>query len=325
MTDIEEEIRRQMQAEQWQKQTQSQSQTQSQTTANGASNVPHYAATPPEQQGRLARTQAKGGLMGALATIGIVLAKFGAPLLALLGKLKFLAVFGKVALTGGSMLLSMWLQAKVFGWPFAVGIVLLIFVHECGHAFAAWQRGIPFSGMVFIPFMGALVAHKRGGKDIAEDAYIGIMGPVFGTVGGLACVGIYAVTREPFWLVLAQFNFWINLFNLAPMAPLDGGWIVPLFSPKLLAVGVILLFLIAPHNPLIWILALLSLPRIIGGWKAKPDENPYYQASRATKWKFGLAYLGLAAFLALSFSTLHNITHTNRLPSPRPVAPTPAV
>ena len=49
----------------------------------------------------------------------------------------------------------------------------------------------------------------------------------------------------------------------------------------------------------------MSLPRIISGWKAKPEESPYYQATAADRWKFGAAYLGLAAFLALACYGLH--------------------
>jgi len=251
-----------------------------------------------------------------------MLAKIGAPVLAVLTKLKFLLValklltFGKFLLGGGSMLLSMWVWGMLYGWPFGVGIVLLIFIHECGHALAARLRGIPTGIMVFIPLMGAFVTTKRYGKNIVEDAFIGIMGPVFGTLAGLGCLAIYALTpsHSPFWLALAQFNFFMNLFNLAPTPPLDGGWITPLFSPKLLAVGAVLLLFLVPYNPLILILALMSLPRIISGWKAKPEDSPYYQATAADRWRFGAAYLGLAAFLALMGFGVHS--HLITLPHP---------
>lgn len=264
--------------------------------------TPPTPVPPPERRPSiLQRWQERGGVLGALASLALLVLKLAGPVLS---ALKFLSI-GKFLITGGSMLGSMWLQAQVFGWPFAVGIVLLIFIHECGHALAAWRCGIPVKGMVFIPFMGAAVA-TRGGRSSTEDAFIGIMGPAVGTLACLACVPLYFVTRNPFFLALASWGFWVNLFNLAPMAPLDGGWIVPLFSPKLLVLGVVLLFVIAPHNPLIWILALMSLPRIIGGWKAKPDQNPFYQATNATRIKFGVAYLGLAAFLALGHSLVHD-------------------
>ena len=279
---------------------------------------PHYAA--PQNPSRLERMKSQGGILGALASILLVLAKIGTPILLLLSKLKFLLVglklltFGKILLTGGSMLLSMWVYALRFGWPFGVGIVVLIFIHESGHALAARMRGIATGIMVFIPLFGAFVTTKGYGRKLADDAFIGIMGPIFGTLAGVACLGGYLLTGSEFWLALAQFDFLINLFNLAPTAPLDGGWITPLFSPKILAVGAVLLLFLVPYNPLIAILALMSLPRIIAGWKADPKTQPYYRVAASDRWKFGFAYLGLALFLALSQYSLHVYLHTGRLP-----------
>ncbi len=282
---------------------------------------PGQAPPPPAPSGPpslLERLKAKGGVLGTLASALLVLAKFAAPVLAVAAKFKFLLVAGKLLLGGGSMLLSMWVWGLVYGWQFGVGIVLMIFIHECGHAVAARMRGIPTSIMVFVPLMGAFVTTGRGGKSITEDAFIGIMGPVFGTVAGLGCLVLYAVTpgHSPFWLALAQVNFFMNLFNLAPTPPLDGGWITPLFSPKLLAVGAVLLLFLARYNPLIIVLALLSLPRIISGWKAKPEDSPYYQATTTDRWKFGAAYLGLAALLAV----LSYMVHSQLSVIPHPIA-----
>ncbi len=278
-----------------------------------------YYAPPPPTPGLLGRWKDKGGILGAIASGLLLLAKIGAPVLVLLSKLKFLFLIllkFKFLLGAGSMLVSMWVWGLIYGWQFGVGIVLLIFIHECGHAFAARLRGIPTGIMVFIPLMGAFVTTKRYGRNIVEDAFIGIMGPVFGTLAGLGCLLLYAILpgHSPLWLVLAQFNFFMNLFNLAPTAPLDGGWITPLFSPKLLAVGAVLLLFLIPLNPFIGLLALMSLPRIIAGWKAKPEDSPYYQATAADRWKFGAAYLGLAAFLALMGYGLH--TYLRVLPHP---------
>lgn len=276
--------------------------------------TPYYtAAPPPKNPSLLQRKQQQGGIVGAIATVLLVLAKIGAPVLVLQGKLKFLLIglkYGKVLLTAGSMVLSMWAYALLYKWPFAVGMVLLIFIHECGHALAARLRGIPSSLMLFIPFMGAFVA-IRGGKNLEEDAFIGIMGPVIGTLASLACVPLYFATGSLFWLALASWGFFVNLFNLIPTAPLDGGWITPLFSPKALAVGFVLTILVGFLNPFIWILGLLSLPRIIGGWKADPKTQPYYQATAADRWKYGLAYFGLAAFLGLGWFLLHDFLRTH--------------
>lgn len=62
---------------------------------------------------------------------------------------------GKVLLTGGSMIVSILAYAWVFGWPFAVGFVVLLFLHEMGHYIAARQRGLDVGAPTFIPFVGA--------------------------------------------------------------------------------------------------------------------------------------------------------------------------
>lgn len=311
MNDIEEEVRRRILAERTANGQPTVPTPPSVPDGSGNGQQPYYTAPPPPKNPSfLQRKQQQGGLVGAIATVLLLLAKIGAPILVLLGKLKFLLVglklltFGKLMLTFGSMLVSMWVYARFFGWSFGVGIVVLIFIHECGHALAARMRGIPASFMVFIPFMGGLYAAKRGGRNITESAFIGIMGPVVGTLASVACALLYLPTGNPFWLALAEWGFFVNLFNLAPTAPLDGGWITPLFSPKALAFGVVILIIVGFYNPFIWLLGLMSLPRIISGWKADPRTQPYYQASKADKWRFGLAYFGLAAFLSIGYFLL---------------------
>ncbi len=307
MSDIEEEIRKQMLAEQM---ARSSSQAPSFDLGPQYSTQPPPSQTPPQhpKTSKLQDAKNRGGIVGWLATIALVIGKAGAPVIAVLSKLKFLAIFGKFFLTFGSMFLSIWLQAQLFGWPLAAGIVILIFVHECGHALAAIKLGHKVTRMIFIPFMGAAV-WSTAGKNVIEDAFVGIMGPVFGTLGGIVCLGIYFVTGSPFWVVLAKFNFMINLFNLLPTAPLDGGWITPVFSGKLLAIGSVLLLLVGFRNPFIWILAFVSIPRIISGWKADPT-NPYYITTPRQKIIYALAYFGLAATLGLLFLYVNSLLDT---------------
>ena len=259
-------------------------------------------APPQRPKSTLERWREKGGIFGRIAVALMFIAKAGAPLFALLGKLKFLLIFKGVFITLISMAVSIWAYSTRFGLAFGIGIVLLIFIHESGHAIGGMIRGIKPGLMVFIPFMGAFVTLKGHGQDLEQDAFIGIMGPVFGTLGGVACLAIFFATQNQFWLGLAYFDFFINLFNLAPAAPLDGGWIAPLFSPKLLALGVVLMVYFGLQNPLILILGLMSIPRVIHAWKADPATQPYYRVSAAAKWKFGLAYIGLAAFLAFAMA-----------------------
>lgn len=105
----------------------------------------------------------------------------------------------------------------VFGLPYAVGIVGLIFVHECGHAAVMHQRGIEFSPMVFLPFMGAVIAMRNHPRDAWEDALVAAGGPVAGSIGAGAVALAATMTDSQLLFALADFGFMVNLFNLLPI------------------------------------------------------------------------------------------------------------
>lgn len=290
------------------------------TTAN----VPAAAPVQPAQ------SPPRKGVAGVLVAIGAALAKWWAVILSALLKFKGILVAaklltaGKLLLTGGTMLLSMFLWSYRFGWPMAAGLVISIFIHECGHALASYKLGHKLGIMVFIPFCGAIVT-GRGVKNVTEGAFLGIMGPVAGTLTAVACVGLFAPTHNVFWLVLATLGFMINLINLTPGRPLDGGWIVPLFSPKLLLPGIVLAVIVFHSNPVVWLMAIMSVPGTIYAWR-HGHESPYFQATTRDRWTYGLAYLGLIVFLGCSVlgSFAYLRTHyrraapfRNRGPAPR--------
>jgi len=101
--------------------------------------------------------------------------------------------FSKVLLTGGTMLISVFAYTFIFGFWYAVGFVLLIFVHEMGHYIAARQRGLAVGAPTFIPFVGAWISMKDLPHNVEVEAYVGLAGPVLGTVGALVC---YFLARE---------------------------------------------------------------------------------------------------------------------------------
>src|SRR5713226_5735059 len=139
-----------------------------------------------------------------VAPLGVAVAlcvKFFAKLkFILLPALKLLPVLLK---TGGTMLLTIWVYAVMWGWWFAVGFVLLIFVHECGHLVAARRLGLKVGAPVFIPFLGAFIALKEAPRNAWIEAQVGIGGPLLGTVGAVFCYGLYLVTGNPFFSALA--------------------------------------------------------------------------------------------------------------------------
>jgi Zn-dependent protease len=165
----------------------------------------------------------------------------GAALLFLLTKgktaLLFLLKFGKPLIT---MAVTIGAYAMIYPWTFAVGLVALIFAHEMGHVLAAKRKGIPVSAPLFIPFLGAFIAMKRHPKDAAAEAFVAIGGPLLGSAAALVCCGIGWGTGHPVWMVLAYVGFFLNLFNLLPIPPLDGGRIVGAVSRWLWAAGAVL-------------------------------------------------------------------------------------
>lgn len=251
--------------------------------------VPSYEPIRPE--GGLWRTAKR--LLAPLAAIGFLLFKFKGLLLLLL-KVKFVG-------TALTMLLSIGAYALLFPVWFAVGVVVLIWVHEMGHVLQLKREGIRASAPMFIPFLGAFVAMKEMPKNALVEARVGLAGPVLGTLGGLATLGLYAGTGNELFLGLAYVNFLINLFNLAPILPLDGGRTVGALSPvfQLLGMGLmVVLFFVAP---IIAIVALLGLPEIWRRWKTRhtPEGQAYYGIPLRYRLAVGAVYLGLIVVLGL--------------------------
>jgi Zn-dependent protease len=222
--------------------------------------------------------------------------------------------FSKVLLTGGSMLLSLGVYALLFGWRYAAGFVALLFVHEMGHFIAARQRGLNVGLPTFIPFMGAWIALKELPHDAETEAYVGLGGPLVGTLGALAC---YFVARdmghEGRWLLaVAYAGFFLNLFNLIPLSPLDGGRITAVLSPRLWLLGVpvlLALFWLRP-SPVLILVAILAAPQVMKAWRFRADDPAhaaYYQASAETRLTYATVYLGLTAFLAVMSHDVHEM------------------
>ena len=237
--------------------------------------------------------------VGALA---LLLAKFKGFAVVLL---KALPVLLK---TGGTMLLSIWAYALAWGWQYAFGFVLLIFVHECGHLVAAKRLGLRVGAPVFIPFMGALIALKDAPKNAWIEAQVGIGGPLLGSAGALACYGVYTVTNHGLFAALAFTGFFLNLFNLAPVGFLDGGRIVTALSPWLWLVGITVIgyMLWAHFNFLLLLIFIFSLPRVFSLFRAKtPEEQRYFEVTPRQRWLMGALYFGLVVALVFGMRISH--------------------
>jgi Zn-dependent protease len=231
-----------------------------------------------------------------VAFIAVLFGKFKLVLVALL---KFLPLILK---TGGTMLLSIGVYAMAWGWRFAVGFVLLIFVHECGHLVLAKKFGLKVSAPMFIPFMGAFIALKEAPKNAWMEACVGIGGPFFGTLGSVACYALYPLTGNLLFVALAYSGFFLNLFNLAPFGFLDGGRIVTALSPWLWLVGLVIVGAMAFAHPsfILILIILMSLPRLFSLFRAKTDaQKRYFEVTRAQRLTMAALYFGLVAALVI--------------------------
>lgn len=215
---------------------------------------------------------------------------------------------GKVLLTSGTMLLSVITYSFVFGWRYAAGFVVLIFIHEMGHYIAARQRGLDVGAPTFIPFVGAWIEMKSLPHDAETEAYVGLGGPFAGTLGAFACYFLARSQGSDLLMALAYAGFMLNLFNMLPISPLDGGRIVGVVSPKIWWIGaplLIALFMWRP-SPMLILVAIMAAPQLLAslrGGQGRPAG--YYDIPLVTRINYGCWYLGLLAILALLTFELH--------------------
>ncbi|GHD03676.1 hypothetical protein GCM10007320_64000 [Pseudorhodoferax aquiterrae] len=219
---------------------------------------------------------------------------------------------GKLLTTGGTMLVSVVAYAFVFGWRYAAGFVALIFVHEMGHFLAARQRGLAVGAPTFIPFVGAWIELKDQPRDAETEAWIGFAGPLLGSIAALACYFAARESDSRLLLALAYAGFFLNLFNLIPLSPFDGGRITAVLSPRIWLLGVpvlVAIFFWRP-SPLLVLMAVLAAPQVLKAWRydpQAPENRAYYAASAETRLSYALYYLGLLAFLAVMAHDTHEM------------------
>jgi Zn-dependent protease len=236
-----------------------------------------------------------------LAGLGYLLFKFKAALLALF---KF-----KIFATSGTMLVSIAAYAWIWGWKFAVGFVLLLLVHEMGHVLELRRQGVPASAPLFIPFLGAVVGMKQMPHDAWREAQVALAGPILGSLGTLAVWGAGVALDSELLVALAFTGFFLNLFNLLPIVPLDGGRAVAAVHPALWAfglAGLVGLAIVYP-NPILLLVLVFGGLELWNRWQARKDPAAaeYYRIAPWKRVVVGGTYLGLAALLALGMSATH--------------------
>lgn len=247
-----------------------------------------------------------------------ILGTVGAGGVLLLGKGKY--ILGALKLTKfaslGSMLLTVGAYTAFYGFPYAIGMTSLILIHESGHALVMRQLGIPFSPMVFIPFMGAAVAMRKRPKDAHEEALVAFGGPVLGSVGALGFAGVAHMTDSQLLYALSDFGFMINLFNLIPLGTLDGGRICGAISPYAGVVGLGMAGLMAYegmiHNPIFYLILLgggyETFMRFYDPLGHAPPN--YYHITSAQRMAITGGYFGLvgALFAIMAWNQQYMLT-----------------
>ena len=215
--------------------------------------------------------------------------------------------FGKFLTTGLSMMLMVVVYTYMYGWKYAVGLVLLLFIHEMGHLTASRRLGIDTSLPMFIPFVGAIIQMRQQPKDAKTESIVGIAGPIYGALAAFVCLFIGNLFDSAIFLALAYFGFLLTVFNLIPAHPLDGGRIVTAISLKLWIVGipVMLFFSLYFFNPIGILICILAIKKAWEVWKDR--DNPYYDTDSAFRVKMGVSYFALFSLSAYYTYSLHEV------------------
>ena len=241
----------------------------------------------------------------AIAAVVVAIVKFAAKLKVLLVALPKIKIFS----TSATMLVSVAAYSLIWGWQFAVGFVLLLLVHEMGHVIQLRREGVPASAPLFIPFLGAVVGMKQAPKDAAVEARVGLAGPVLGSLGCLVPLALYAETDNNLFRALAFTGFFLNLINLLPVLPLDGGRAMAALSPAMWAVGFVLLagIMILYPTPIAILILVFGGLETYRRWKQRrsPESQGYYRVRPATRLAIAVVYVGLAAALGVGMHFTH--------------------
>jgi Zn-dependent protease len=235
-------------------------------------------------------------LAAPLVGLGLLIVKFGGFLL------KF-----KVLVTGLSMFVSIGAYALLWGLPFAIGFVLLIFIHELGHVIELRRQGVPASAPLFIPFLGAVIGMKELPDDAWAEAKVALAGPLLGSVGAAVCWVAAEATGSEMLMGLAFVGFFLNLFNLIPITPLDGGRAAGALHPALWFVGLLMMIglVVVNPNPLLIIIVLLGGLDLWRRWRERGEAGDYYELTVRQRVAVGVVYLVLVAVLALAMSATY--------------------
>jgi len=213
-----------------------------------------------------------------------------------------------VGKTLGSMIISIIVYGYFLHPAIAAGFVILILIHEMGHVFALRYYGIRGSPPIFIPFVGAVITIPPM-RDAQQEAIVGIGGPMLGTAGALICFALGYQLHSKTLLTISFYGFAVNLLNMLPIPPLDGGRVTAAVSPWLwplgflALVGLLVLDFVQSGriNPVMMLLLVVAAPRLWRTFRRRERMAEYYNIPKSASWAIGCAYLLLGIVLLVMF------------------------
>jgi Zn-dependent protease len=250
---------------------------------------PHHYSPSPLPRNR--------GVLGGLVALLLGALAYGKYALLLLFKIPALATLGSALVSVAAY--SLW------GGPwFAVGLVLMIFVHEMGHVVEIRRQGMQATAPIFIPFLGAAIFQRSHAQSPMRQAQIGIAGPIAGTVGATAALILYGSTHWTVLLGWAYLGFLINLFNLIPFGMLDGGWILAPVSKWIQVAGLAVLLYLSISgavSALVIIIVILGVPVVLQRFRDRKVDAYLTSEPAAQRYAMGAAWLALVVYLSFFF------------------------
>ena len=245
-----------------------------------------------------------------------VLSWLGSAVLAVWAVVKYgLIVVAKVPAlaTLVTAVISVGAYSLLFPWQVALGLVVMILIHEMGHVVELRRQGVAATAPIFIPIFGAAIFNRSHAQSPLHQAQIGIAGPIAGTLGAMAALAVYASTHQAIYLVWAYWGFWLNLFNLIPFGMLDGGWILAPISKWFQVAGLALLailFFAGVVNPLVLLVVVLGVPMVLRRFR-DPAHDAYLTSGPApARAVLTAAWLGLVVVLGIAFFQTESLLHT---------------
>jgi len=213
----------------------------------------------------------------------------------------------------GKFFFSIFISFGVYLWIggpwFAVGLIVLLFVHEMGHVIEAKRQGLDVSAPMFVPLLGAAITLRENPRDAWHEARLALAGPIVGSIGAAAFYALGVAEDSNRLKAIAFLGFFINLFNLLPVVPLDGGRAVAALHPSLWLVGLLGLgaLVVLRPNPILILILFFAAMELWRRWQARgdPAARSYYRVLPWQRLSVAAMYFGLAALLVLGMHETH--------------------